>query len=110
MPDLVRVISPDTEAELAAIVEMLEAHEVPCFVCDARLDGISSGVRGCVRKPRAVMVPGTRVAEAVDLIGALKSSRTAHDDVARNPLSSRLGALVRFIWFVWYRPVPRNFE
>jgi hypothetical protein len=110
MPDLVRVVSPDTEAELAAIVEMLEAHEVPCFVCDPRLGWVPSGVPGGVHKPRIVMVPGTRVAEAAALIGDIKSSRAACDDVARKHLPSRLWALVRFIWFGWYRPVARNFK
>jgi hypothetical protein len=110
MPDLVGVVSPDTEAELAAIVEMLEAHQVPCFVGEARLGWVSGGVHGGVRKPRIVMVPGTRVAEAAALIGDLKSSGAARDEVARKHLSSRLCALVRFIWFGWYRPVARNFK
>ena len=110
MPDLVGVVSPNTEAELAAIVEMLEAHGVACFVCDARLRVVSSGGNGCVRKPRIVMVSGTRVAEATALIGDLKSRRAARDDVARKHSSSRLCALVRFIWFGWYRPVARNFK
>src|SRR5215471_8545678 len=105
MADLVKVISPHTEAELAAIVELLEAHEVPCFVYDAPLNGVSSGVHGCVRKPRTLMVPATRVAEAMDLIGALKSPRAA-----RNRLSSRLCALARLIWLAWHRPVARNFK
>ena len=110
MPDLVGVASPDAEAELAAIVEMLEAHEIPCFVCDARRGWVSSGVHGCVRKPRTVMVPATRVAEAEDLIAALKNSPSAHNDVARNRLSSRLCVLARLIWFGWYRSVARNFK
>jgi hypothetical protein len=110
MPDLVEVVSPDTEAELAVIVEMLEAHDVPCFVCDARRGWVSSGVHGCLRKPRTIMVPRTRVAEAAGLIGDLKSSPAAHEDVARSRLSSRLCALARFIWFGWYRPVARNFK
>ena len=110
MPDLVRVVSPDTEAELAAIVEMLEAHQVPCFVCDTRLGRVPSGVYERVRKPRIVMVPGARVAEAAALIGDLKSSRAAPDDVAHKHLPSRLYALVRSIWFGWYRPVVRNFK
>ena len=110
MPDLVGVVSPDTEAELTAIVELLEAHDVPCFVCDARVGSVPSGVRGCVRKPRTIMVPRTRVAEVAGLIADLRSSRAAHDDVGRNHLSSRLRALVRLIWFGWCRPVARNFK
>ena len=110
MPDLVQVVSPDTEAELAAIVEMLEAHEIPCFVCDARVGWVSSGVHGGVRKPRTIMVPRTRVAEVAGLMADFKSSRAAHDDVGRSHLSSRLRALVRLIWFGWCRPVARNFK
>jgi len=108
MPDLVGVVSPDTEAELTAIVDMLEAHDVPCFVCDARSGCVSSGVHSYVRKPRTVMVPRTRVAEAAALMGDLKSSHAVHGDVARNHLSSWLCALVRSIWFGWHRPVTRN--
>jgi hypothetical protein len=108
MPDLVGVASPDTEDELAAIVEMLEAHDVPCFY-DVCVGGVSSEVHGCVRKPRTIMVPRTRVTEAARLIEDLKSSRAAHDDVGRFQLSSRLRALVRFVWFGWYRPA-RNFR
>jgi len=73
MSDLVGVLSPDTDAELTAIVEMLEAHDVPCFVCDARPGSVSSGVHGYVRKPRTIMVPRTRVAEVAALMGDLKS-------------------------------------
>jgi len=29
---LVRILSSDSEAELVAILEMLEAFEIPCFV------------------------------------------------------------------------------
>ena len=110
MPDLVRVVSPETEAELAAIVELLEAHEIPCFVCDTRLGRGPSGVRGGVRKPQVVMVPVCRAAEAVALIEGFKSSGAACNDVARKQPPNRLRALVRLIWFGWCRPVARNFK
>ena len=110
MPDLVSVVSPDTEAELAAIVDMLEAHEVPCFVADARRGCVSSGVHGYAREPRIVMVPRTRLAEAAALIGVHERSPTARDDAAAKHLLSRLRAFVRFIWFGCYQPVARNFK
>ena len=110
MPDLVGVVSPDTETELTAIVEMLEAHDVPCFVCDARPGWVSSGVHGYVRKPRTIMVPRTRMAEVASLIGDLEGSRAARDDRGRNHLSSWLCALARSVWFGWHRPVTRKFK
>ena len=110
MPDLVGVATSYTEADLAAIVELLEAHDVPCFVRDARLPWVTSGVHVCVGRPRTIMVPRTRVAKAAGLIGDLKRSRAAHDGVAHNHLSSRLRALIRSIWFGRCRPVARNFK
>lgn len=111
MTDLVEVVSPDTEAELTAIVDMLEAHDVPCFVRDARPGWVSSGLHGYIRQPLKIMVPRTRVAEVAGLIeGHLKNSRAVHDDDARNRLWSRLCAFARSIWFGWQRPATRNFK
>ena len=60
---LVRVPSPDSEAELVAILEMLEAFEIPCFVHNAGCRGVA-GVRGRPSQPHSVMVPAERMAEA----------------------------------------------
>jgi hypothetical protein len=93
---LVRVISPDTETELAAIVDMLEAREVPCFVTNPRPG--PRGVSGRVDKPRTILVPAARLAEAVALIGALQGTGAAHGCAAPKPSSGRLRALVRSLF------------
>lgn len=100
---LVRVISTDTETELAAIVDMLEAREVPCFVSSPRPGAGPRGVTGGVKKPRTILVPAARLAEAVALIGALQGTRAAHGCAALKPSSGRLRALVSFLtkWRPW---------
>ena len=91
---LVRVISTDTETELAAIIDMLEAREVPCFVSSPRPGAGSRGVAGGGNKRQTILVPAARLAEAVALIGALKGTRAAHGGAAPKPFSGRLRALV----------------
>lgn len=102
---LVRVLSPDTEAELIATVEMLEAFEIPCFVYNAGCYAASLGVRGRQSKPRIVMVPAERVAEAIERIGDYQDSRVALGDFARNPWLSKLRALVRLVCLGWFARV-----
>jgi hypothetical protein len=87
---LVRVFSPDTEAELATIVELLEAREVPCFVGSARLAARSSAT---------ILVPAERLAEALELIGQLLGSCAAYGGVARDRPSDRFRARLRRLWF-----------
>lgn len=105
---LVRVFSPDTDTELVTIVEMLEAREVPCFVYSSRTGSISSGTPGRVSKPRAILVPAARLAEAVELIRSLQGSGASHGDVARHPASSWLRALVRLRWRGYRVPALRK--
>lgn len=93
---LVRVISTDKETELAAIVDMLEAREVPCFVSNPRPGAGPRGVAGGVSKPRTILVPAARLAEAVALIGALQGTRAVHGRAAPEASSGRLRALVSF--------------
>ena len=108
---LVRVFSPDTDAELAAIIDMLEAHEVACFAFDARLRRASSGVqRRCAREPRAILVPWTQVAQAVELIRGLRASRATHFNLAWIHSSVQIGPLVRLMWLEWIAPALRRFN
>ena len=93
---LVRVISPDTDTELAAIVDMLEAREVPCFVSNPRPGAGPRGVSGRVNKPRTILVPAARLPEALALIGALQGTRAEHGFAAPKSSSGRLRALMSF--------------
>lgn len=66
---LVKVLTPDSEAELLSVVAMLQARNVPCFVQNA---GVGSLFPGALQieslNARTVMVPEERAAEALALI------------------------------------------
>ena len=74
---LVKVLSPDTEPELVAVVAMLEAHEIPCFVQNAGLGSLYPGPSIGAFNARAIMVPEDKAREALDLIGDFKAEPSA---------------------------------
>jgi hypothetical protein len=70
---LVKVYSPDTEPELIAVVAMLEAHAIPCFVQNAGFGSLYPGPPIGAFKGRAIMVPEEKAREALELIGDFKA-------------------------------------
>ena len=102
---LVSVFSPTTEEEVLAIVALLEAREVPCFVQGTSARSASPGMEVRARPPRTVMVPADRSAEAVELISQVRTSCGAHHAVARLRRSSKLRSLIDFIVFGSFRAI-----
>jgi len=74
---LVKVLSPDTEPELLAVVAMLEAHEIPCFVQNAGLGSLFPGPPIGAFNRRAIMVAEEKAREALELIGDFKAEPSA---------------------------------
>ncbi len=70
---LVKVLSPDGEAELLAVVAMLEAHDIPCFVQNAGFGSLYPGPQIGAFNARAIMVPEEKATEALELIGNFKA-------------------------------------
>ena len=66
---LVRVLTPDSEAELLAVCSMLEANGVPFFVRSAGLSSLFPATKPLEWvNARAIMVPEERADEALALI------------------------------------------
>src|SRR6516225_114844 len=103
---LVRVSSPESQAELTTIVDTLEAFGIPCFVENS--GGGCRPVRGPVRKPPIVMVPQERLTAALELIRVHRRARAAHGEAARLTWSSRLDALLRLMARSWSAIAPRQ--
>ena len=101
---LVDVFSPTTDEEVLAIVALLERREVPCFVHTTRVSSPSSAVQVRARKPRTIMVPAERSAEAVKLISQLRAPCGAHGAAPRRPSSRRLRILFDLLIGGWFVP------
>ena len=70
---LVKVLSPDTEPELVAVVAMLEAHEIPCFVQNAGFGSLYPGPPIGAFGGRSIMVAEDKVTDALELISDFKA-------------------------------------
>ena len=70
---LVKIHSPETEPELLAVVAMLEAHEIPCFVQNAGFGSLYPGPSIGAFNARAIMVAEEKAAAALELIGDFKA-------------------------------------
>jgi putative signal transducing protein len=72
---LVRVLTPDSEAELLAVCSMLEARGVPFFVRSAGLSSLFPATRQVEWvNARAIMVPEERADDALALIAEFRGS------------------------------------
>jgi hypothetical protein len=102
---LVRVLSPDTEPELVAVVAMLEAHEIPCFVHNHAFGSLYPGPQINAYNTRSIMVAEENVPDAIELIREFQ----AHPGSAqpRPTPSGRLRNLIEFLLFGWFIPGSR---
>ena len=103
---LVRVSSPESQAELITIVDTLEAFGIPCFVENS--GGGCRPVRGPVRKPPIVMVPLERLATALELIRVHRRAPAADRDAAQRTWPGSLRALLRLVVKSWSTIAPRH--
>jgi len=72
---LVRVLTPDSEAELLAVCSMLEARGVPFFVRSAGLSSLFPATKQVEWvNARAIMVPEERADDALALIADIRGS------------------------------------
>lgn len=103
---LVGVFRPETESELMAVVAMLEAHEIPCFVHNAGFGGLYPGPQIDLYNSRAVMVSSEKSPLALQLISEFRSSSVP---VASIPsASSKIRAFVEMCLFGWFIPGGRQ--
>ena len=102
----VRILSPDSEPELLAVVALLEAHEIPCFVHNAGFGALYPGPQIPAYNTRAVMVPEEQASEALELLRDFQS-QPSDLRLDLRP-SGRLRALIELLLFGWFIPGNRN--
>jgi len=103
---LVRLISPDSEPEIVAIVAMLEAHGIPSYVRGAGFGGLFPGVQINAYNTRDIMIAEEQVAEAVELLKDYRSRSVDPEENGRPRKSGRLRNLLELLLFGWF--VPRS--
>jgi Putative prokaryotic signal transducing protein len=106
---LVRLLSPESDSEIVAIVAMLDAHEIPSFVRGGGMGGLFPGVQINAYNTRDIMVPEEKAAAALELLRDFQSSRPAPEEHVETPKKSgRLRNLFELLLFGWFMPGSRT--
>jgi hypothetical protein len=102
---LVRILSPESNAEIAAVVAMFEAHEIPCFVRGGGFGGLFPGPQINAYNTRDIMVPEETVSTALELLVAYHSPSPTDDvEVGPRRTSGKLRNLFELLFFGWFIP------
>ena len=104
---LVRVLSPQTEPELAVVTSLLEAHDIPVFVHGRHLGSLLPGLQIGNYNSQSVMVPEERVADALELLADFQRDDSG---AASSPLPwlHRLRVILEGVLFGWLVPGRRD--
>lgn len=65
---LVRVLSPQSESEIAVVTSLLEAHGIPVFVHGRHLGSLLPGIQIGSYNTQSIMVPEECVNDAMELL------------------------------------------
>jgi hypothetical protein len=74
---LVRVLSPQSEPELAVACSLLEAHDIPVFVHGRHLGSLLPGLQIGNYNTQSIMVPEERVTDALELLADFRREDSA---------------------------------
>ena len=100
---LVRVLSPQSEPELAVVRSLLEAHDIPVFVHGRHFGSLLPGMQIGNYNTQSIMVPEERAADALELLAAFRSDPVS---ASSPPLRwrDRLRVVLEGVLFGWLVP------
>ena len=104
---LVRVLSPQSEPEIAVVKSLLEAHDIPVFVHGRHLGSLLPGLQIGNYNTQSIMVPEECVADALELLSDFKHEKPGTFSV---PLGwrDRLRVVLEGLLFGWLVPGRRD--
>jgi hypothetical protein len=106
---LIRLVSPDSDPEIIAIVAMLEARGIPSYVRGGGFGGLYPGVQINAFNTRDIMVPEEKAAEALALLRDFQAQKTDTDTEppVRPKKSGWFRNLLELLLFGWFVPTSR---
>ena len=104
---LVRVLSPQSEPEIAVVTSLLEAHGIPVFVHGRHLGSLLPGLQIGNYNTQSIMVPEERVSDALELLADFR--RDESSTIATPlPWLHRIRVVLEGILFGWLVPGRRD--
>jgi hypothetical protein len=104
---LVRVLSPQSESEIAVVTSLLEAHDIPVFIHGRHLGSLLPGLQIGNYNTQSIMVPEEHASDALEL---LTEFRRNDSNETGPPLRwrDRLRVVLEGILFGWLVPGRRD--
>ena len=105
---LVRLVSPESDPEIIAIVAMLDARGIPAYVRGGGFGGLYPGVQINAFNTRDIMVPEEKAAEALALLKDFQGQKpdTDAEPAVRSTKPGWLRNILELLLFGWF--VPRS--
>jgi hypothetical protein len=97
----VPVAAPDTEAQIATIVCLLNAYDVPHFVHNRYFGGLYPGAQFPLYTLQRIMVPVSHVSEARELLEPFYRAPLPFETERRLRIRDRLRGVVEFALGGW---------
>ncbi len=104
---LVRVLSPQSEPELAVVTSLLEAHDIPVFIHGRQLGSLLPGLQIGNYNTQSIMVPEECVTNALELLTEFQREESTTPSA---PLRwrDRLRVVLEAFLFGWLVPGRRD--
>jgi hypothetical protein len=100
----VPVATPQTESEMAVMLSMLKAFEVPHFVHNLGFGGLYPGVQIRLYNVRRIMVAVDHAEHAIELLSVFEQHKTESETDNKLQLSDKLRVILETIIFGWSFP------
>jgi hypothetical protein len=104
---LVRVLSPQSESEIAVVTSLLEAHDIPVFIHGRHLGSLLPGLQIGNYNTQSIMVPEERAADALELLSDFRQDE-AGTTPSQLPWRDRLRVILEGVLFGWLVPGRRE--
>lgn len=104
---LVRVLSPQSESEIAVVTSLLEAHDIPVFIHGRHLGSLLPGLQIGNYNTQSIMVPEERAADALELLSEFRQNDTGTGPWPL-PWRDRLRVVLEGVLFGWLVPGRRD--
>jgi len=102
--NLIAVASPQNESDLAVMLCLLEANNIPAYVHNNGLGGLKPGPQINMLNNRRVMVPAIYVEDALDTLSVLQKTAEEQVSAMRPQVMDRLRMVLEFLLFGWWIP------
>jgi len=103
----VHVATPQTESELAVMVSLLDAHDIPYFVHNRGFGGLYPGPQLHIYNARRIMVQADRVSEARDLLSVFMGPPADFETERKLSVWDKLRVIGEAVVFAWFIPAKR---